>query len=205
MTWYYPHNLPDLFRASLDADQTRHLLNSIAGDRLADLRDRAIIGTMVYTFARVGAVVAMDVGDYYAEGGDWVLRLQEKGGKEHFVPAHFELRDYLRSYLEYTELASAEKSPLFQSISSDRRRLRGARATRHVIYKMIKRRARAAGLPPSTCCHTFRATGITNYLDNDGTLEEARLMAAHEDARTTRLYDRRERRVIMREVQRIRF
>jgi hypothetical protein len=55
---------------------------------------------------------------------------------------------------------------------------------------MIKRRAKAAALPYSTCCHTFRATGITTYMQNGGTLEHAQQIAAHESPRTTKLYDR---------------
>ena len=55
---------------------------------------------------------------------------------------------------------------------------------------MIKRRAAAAGLPYSTCCHNFRATGITAYLENGATLENAQATAAHQSARTTKLYDR---------------
>jgi integrase len=55
---------------------------------------------------------------------------------------------------------------------------------------MIKRRARAAGLPPAICCHTFRATGITSHLENGGTIEKAQQIAAHESPKTTKLYDR---------------
>ena len=55
---------------------------------------------------------------------------------------------------------------------------------------MIKRRAVAAGLPPSTCCHTFRATGVTAYLSNGGGLEHAQQIAGHASPKTTKLYDR---------------
>ena len=52
------------------------------------------------------------------------------------------------------------------------------------------RRRAAAGLPASTCCHTFRATGITAYLSNGGTLEHAQRIAGHASPKTTKLYDR---------------
>lgn len=68
---------------------------------------------------------------------------------------------------------------------------------------MIKRRARAAGLPESTCCHTFRATGITAYLDNGSTIENAQAIAAHESPRTTKLYDRTSDEITLDEVERI--
>ena len=68
---------------------------------------------------------------------------------------------------------------------------------------MIKRRARAAGLPETACCHTFRATGITAYLSNGGTLEKARQIAAHESSQTTRLYDRTSDELTLDEIERI--
>jgi len=66
---------------------------------------------------------------------------------------------------------------------------------------MVRRRAEAAGITTEVCNHTFRGTGITAYLENGGTLEKARQMAAH--ARTTQLYDRREDRVTLDEVVKI--
>jgi integrase/recombinase XerD len=71
------------------------------------------------------------------------------------------------------------------------------------VFRMIKRRAVAAGLPYSTCCHTFRATGITAYLENGGTIENAQAIAAHESPRTTKLYDRTSDEITLDEVERI--
>jgi len=59
------------------------------------------------------------------------------------------------------------------------------------VYRMICRRAMAAGMQTRINCHTFRATGITEYLRNGGKLEIAQQMANHESTRTTGLYDRR--------------
>jgi integrase len=70
---------------------------------------------------------------------------------------------------------------------------------------MLQRRARAAGIPGDLCNHTWRATGITNYLENGGSLETAQYMAGHADPRTTRLYDRRKKMVSRSEVERIRY
>jgi integrase len=69
---------------------------------------------------------------------------------------------------------------------------------------MLQRRARAAGIPTAVCNHTFRATGITTYLDNGGSLENAQAMAAHESPRTTKLYDRTKERLTLDEIERIR-
>ena len=78
---------------------------------------------------------------------------------------------------------------MFQSVDRSRR-LSGRSLTRRVVLAMIKRRAAGVGLPASTCCHTFRATGITAYLSNGGTLEHAQQIAGHASPRTTKLYDR---------------
>ena len=74
-----------------------------------------------------------------------------------------------------------------------------------IVFQMIRRRARRAGLPPTINCHSFRATGITNYLSNGGGLEDARAIAAHESSQTTRLYDRTGDRITPDEIERIRF
>lgn len=71
-------------------------------------------------------------------------------------------------------------------------------------WRMVRRRAEAAGIAAPTGCHTFRATGITAYLANGGTLEHAQAMAAHESPRTTKLYDRTHERLTREEVERIR-
>jgi integrase len=76
--------------------------------------------------------------------------------------------------------------------------------TRTDVLRMIKRRARAAGLPYSTRCHTFRATGITAYLENGGTIEKAQAIANHESPRTTKLYDRTNDTPTLDEVEKIR-
>ena len=81
--------------------------------------------------------------------------------------------------------------------------LTGRALQRRVVLAMIKRRAAAAGLPPSTCCHTFRATGITAYLSNGGTLEHAQQIAGHASPKTTKLYDRTADTVTVDEIERI--
>jgi integrase/recombinase XerD len=70
---------------------------------------------------------------------------------------------------------------------------------------MVKRRAVSAGLGKRICNHSFRATGITVYLQNEGTLEKAQQLAAHESPRTTKLYDRTEDEISLDEIERIRF
>jgi site-specific recombinase XerD len=68
---------------------------------------------------------------------------------------------------------------------------------------MLQRRARDAGISSAVCNHAFRAAGITAYLDNGGSLENAQAMAAHESPRTTKLYDRTDDQITLDEVEEI--
>jgi len=157
----------------LKADQARTLIDSIKTDSIIGLRDRAIIALMCYSFARVSAMVHMHTEDYYQNGKRWSVRLHEKGGKRHDVPAHHNAEAYLDEYLAAAGIRDEKKTPLFRSVDN-RRRLTQNPMSRTDVLRMVKRRAALeAGLPSSTCCHTFRATGITAYLENGGTIENA--------------------------------
>ena len=99
----------------LDADQARKLLDSIDTSTLVGLRDRALISVMTFAFARIGAVVAMRVEDYYPMGKRWWVRLHEKGGKRHEMPAHHNLEAYLDAYIEAAGVRDDGRAPLFRS------------------------------------------------------------------------------------------
>jgi site-specific recombinase XerD len=135
----------------LDATEARQLLDSIDVSTPIGLRDRALIAVMVFSFARIGAAIAMKVEDVRGTG-----------------------------QLSTTALPQAN------------------------AYAMVTRRALAAGLDTKIGNHTFRATGITAYLKNGGTLENAAAMANHASTRTTQLYDRRRDDISLDEVERIR-
>lgn len=186
----------------LSVEEAHELFDAIDVSTIAGLRDRALIGVMVYSFARVGAVVGMDVSDYFQQGKRWWFRLHEKGGKHHDVPAHHKAEEYLDEYLTAAGLANQGGTPLFRSLDR-RRNLTERRMLRGEVLAMIKRRARKASLPSSICCHSFRATGITAYLSNGGTLEHAQQIAAHESPRTTKLYDRTSDDISLDEIERI--
>ena len=95
----------------LDAEQTRRLLDPFPLANIVGLRDRAIIGTMVFSFGRVGAVCAMDVRDYYLSGRHRMFRLHEKGKKVHQMPAHHNAVDYVENYLDGAGLWNQPQSP----------------------------------------------------------------------------------------------
>ena len=186
----------------LSPAEARKLLDTIDTGALAGLRDRALVSVMLYSFARVSAVLGMRRQDYFGQGSRGWFRLHEKGGKRHDVPAHHRAAAALDEYVEVAEL-DEPKAALFQSVDPAGRRLTGRALERRVVLAMIKRRAAAAGLPPSTCCHTFRATGITAYLSNGGTLEHAQQIAGHASPKTTKLYDRTADTVTVDEIERI--
>jgi integrase/recombinase XerD len=127
----------------LSAEETRVLLDHIDVNTIAGLRDRALIGVMVYSFARMGAVVGMNVEDYFQEGKRGWFRLHEKGGKRHEMPAHHNAEAYLDAYLVAAQIANDRKGPLFRSVDRERH-LTERRLHRLEVLAMIKRRARQA-------------------------------------------------------------
>jgi site-specific recombinase XerC len=99
----------------LSEEEARRLIESIDTSTLVGLRDRALIGVMTYAFARIGAVVAMRVEDYYPNGKRWWVRLHEKGGKRHEMPAHHKLEAFLDEYLAAAGIRDDGKGPLFRT------------------------------------------------------------------------------------------
>lgn len=185
----------------LAAEEARTLLDSIDTSQLIGLRDRALIGLMVYSFSRVEAAVSMTVEDFYQERKRWWVKLREKNGKVNKMPCHHNLQTYLEEYIEKAGIAG--KVPLFQSVQGKSDRLTGDALDRRNAWDMVKRRALAAGIGTNICNHSFRATGITEYLRNGGKVEVAQQMAGHSDPRTTKLYDRRNDEISLDEIERI--
>lgn len=184
-------------------EEARALIAAIPADSLAGLRDRALIGTLLFTFARVSAALAMRVEDYYPIGKRWWIRLHEKGGKHHEMPAHHTLQEYLDAYIESAGIGEDRRTPLFRSAEGRTGRLTNQAMSRADAFRMIGRRAEAANVATRIGCHSWRARGITAYLENGGLLEHAQQMAAHASARTTKLYDRRGEAISLDEVERI--
>ncbi len=99
----------------LSPEEARQLFEHIPTDSLVGLRDRALIGVLIYSFSRVSAAVAMRVEDYFPQGKRWWLRLHEKGGKHHEMPVHHTLEEYLDNYIEAAGIGTEPKSPLFRA------------------------------------------------------------------------------------------
>jgi len=147
----------------LTAEEARQLLDSIDTCTPVGLRDRALISVMLFTFARVSAVVNMNVDDCYQIGKRTRIRLHEEGGKHHEVPPHHTAEEYLDAYLQVVPNYQVKTTPQFLTALSKTGSLSTNRLSRNDALRMIKRRAKKAGLSDRICCHTFRATGITAY------------------------------------------
>ena len=153
--------------------EARELLDHIDTGTLAGLRDRALFSVMLYSFARVSAVLGMRRQDYFQQGSRGWLRLHER------------------------------REALFQSVDRAGERLTGRPLTRRVVLAMIKRRSAVADLPPSTCCHTFPGDGDHGVLFERGTREQAQQIAGHASPKTTKLYDRTADTLTVDEIERI--
>ena len=145
----------------------------------------------------------MQIIDIYTQNRRLWVRLQEKGGKQHEMPCHHNLEEYLTAYLDGCGLRDDPKGILFRTIGRGTGQLTESPLPQANAYAMIRRRARAAGIETQVGNHTFRATGITAYLKNGGTPERAAAMANHASTRTTQLYDRRSDEVSLDEVERV--
>ena len=156
-----------------------------------------------YGFTRIGGGLGMRVGDYFVQGRRGWVRLHEKGGKEHDVPCHHNLDRFLEEYLQAAGIGGDRDGFLFRTAAGKSGVLSEKPLHQQDAYRMIQRRAKAAGIQTRIGNHTFRATGITAYLKNSGKLEVAQRIANHESPRTTKLYDRRNDEISLDEIERI--
>ena len=121
------------------------------------------------------------------------------------MPAHHKAQEFLDAYLVAASIGEEKKTPLFRSSGPGRSRdqLTDQGMSRLTALKMVKRRALVAGLPAEICNHSFRATGVTEFLKNGGAIETAAQIAGHESTRTTQLYDRTFQEISLDEIERI--
>lgn len=188
----------------ISIEQARVLIRSIDAFHLVGLRDRAIIGILIYTAARVGAIAKLRRADFYDLGDQHCLRFIEKGGKSREIPVRHDLRQFVWDYLVAGGLEYSDKSTsLFRTTVRRTKTLTQFAMTPGDMGRMVKRRLRDAGLPDRLSPHSFRVTTITDLLSQGVPLEDVQNLAGHADPRTTRLYDRRQRKVTRNIVERI--
>ena len=141
-------------------------------------------------------MAGLKVGSFVQDGGQWFLRFLEKGGKVRDIPVRDDLERYLTAYLEAAGLRSAPADgPLFRRLTRKTRVLKATAMTADDMGRMIKRRMSDIGLPAPLSPHSFRVGTITDLLTQGVPLEEVQYLAGHADPRTTRLYDRRQKKV----------
>lgn len=188
---------------AITTDQARRLLKSIDCRTPADFRDKAVVATLIFTAARAGAVAKLRVRDLVDEGGQYVLKFHEKGGKQRTIPVRFDLQQLLLDYLAIADpLRNQKDAPLFRSLEANgtlsARPLNGVN-----ICRMMKRRLVAAGLPTHISPHSFRSCTATDLLRQGVQLEDVQYLLGHSDSRVTKLYDRRQHQVTRNVVERI--
>ncbi len=184
--------------------QARALLASIDTATVVGLRDRAVTGVLIYTAARVGAIARLALRDLRHDGSQWSLRFDEKGGKVREIPVRHDLERFLFAYTQAAGMVpSASPDSLFRSAVRKTKTLTARPMSAGDMCRMVKRRLRDAGLPRHLSPHSFRVTTITDLLEQGVPLDEVQYLAGHADPRTTRLYDRRQKKVTRNVVERI--
>ena len=188
----------------ISIEHARRLLKSIDTSHLVGLRDFVVIAILIYTAARVRAVARLRRRDFYETGDQSCLRFHEKGGKVREIPVRHDLQQALERYLDSSGLRYGEpNAPLFRSAVRRTGRLTQSGLTADDMARMVKRRLKDAGLSSRLSPHSFRVTTITDLLEQGVPLADVQYLAGHADPRTTRLYDRRQRRVTRNIVERI--
>src|SRR5215831_13222138 len=192
----------DLLAAIKMVDESRQ--PELAQSRVVRLRDRAIIGILIYTASRAGAVAKLRCGNFYDAGDQWMLHFDEKGGKSREIPVRHDLEGMIHDYIRAAGLSSAPKdAPLFRTTVRKEKRLTENAMHVNDICRMVKRRMKDADLSGRLSPHSFRVTTITDLLEQGVPLEDVQRLAGHADPRTTRLYDRRDKKITRNIVERI--
>lgn len=203
------HNVVEGRTPEIAVAQARQLLASIDDSRLVGLRDKAAISVLIYTAARVGAVAQLSVDDFYDVGEQYCLRFLEKGAKTREIPVRHDLQRLLKRLagaLRAGVLGGSPRtpgSPLFPTAIRRTGDLTDRPMSPDDVSRMVRRRLADAGLPARLTAHSFRVATITDLLSQGVPLEDVQNLAGHADPRTTRLYDRRNRRVTRNIVERI--
>lgn len=198
------HSAVDGKTAEISIAQAKTLFRCLDVGTVVGLRDRAVLGVLAYTGARIGAVATLRLTDYRDYGDHRILRFHEKGGKEREIPVRHELVQWIDEYVRAAGIAGDDKTmPLFRAADRKSKVLTINRYQAHSMRQMLKRRLTAAGLPDIFSPHSFRVTVVTDLLKQDVPLEDVQYLAGHSDPKTTQIYDRRRRRVTRNIVERI--
>lgn len=157
----------------ITAEQARRLLASIDTGTVVGLGDKCVVAVLVYTAARAGAVARLRVKDVVDDGTQRLLRFAEKGGKERLIPVRHDLEELLAAYRAAAGLADAPgDSPLFRTAAGKAGWLTDNPLTGLDVWRVVKRRLKAAGLPERLRPHSFRVLAVTDLLSQNVPLDE---------------------------------
>lgn len=189
----------------ISAEQSRRLMSAINIETRIGIRDRAIVGVLMWTGVRAGSIARLRRSDYYQVGEQWMLRFDEKRRRSREIPVRYDLNAYLREYINASDTTDASRNGgLFLTCSGKSDRFTGNTMNGHDICRMVKRYIRRADLPCNLSPHSFRVAVATDLLDQGVPLADVQYLLGHADPRTTRLYDRRQKQVTRNIVERIR-
>jgi site-specific recombinase XerD len=174
---------------SLDPDEARRFFAQLKSYSLLQQRNMALVRVFFHHAPRVSAVVKLRVADYFLKGKQRWLRLGEKHGKVHELPVHPKAQQAIEVWLANSGLSDQSDWPLFPAFLRDRETSICHPISRRSLYKLLRRFARKAEIDKKIGCHSFRATAITFFRENGGSLEDAAKIANHERVDTTKLYD----------------
>ncbi len=147
--------------------------------------------------------MGLEVEDYFPLKKRWWLRLHEKGGKVNEMGCHHKLEEYLDAYIVAAGIAADKKGLLFRAAIGRTGKLSDRPMSRVDAWYMVRRRTKDAGTETAIASHSFRAIGITDYLERGGDINIAKRMAGHSNVKTTELYDRRGDEVSFSEIERV--
>ena len=193
----------------IEPDEIKQLMASIDTVGLAGIRDRAAIAVLGYTAVRAAGIAKLRRGDYRGRPGHMQLYFREKGGTQHQIEVRSDLEVCLNDYLAAGRMKTANKEcPLFRPllrkeqafrpwVKADKKKGTTEQGTLspNDVCRMVKRRMRRAGLREELSAHSFRVAVLTDLIDQGVPIEDVQELAGHADARTTKLYDRTNRKV----------
>ena len=183
--------------------QVQHLLRTIDLSRPVGFRDRAVIGTLAGTGARVGAVSRLRLLDVRDHGDHRALRVREKRGVVREIPLRTDLDGWIHAYVLFVDDEEDPARPLFRPLELPTRRFADRPMPPVTIRAMLKRRLRDADLPSIITPHSFRAMVVTDLLTQGVAIEDVQYLVGHAHSSTTQIYDRRARCVSRNTVERI--
>ena len=187
----------------LSLEDFQKLTEAIDTSTLVGKRDFAWLTVAFTSWCRVSAVTALRLKDYEHSGKRSFLHVEEKGGEVDRMPIHHKAQDALDELVAAAGLTDKD-APLFQSVDRSGA-YTGRQLLRNKAWEMVRRRARQAGVPENICTHTFRASGITEFIRAGGRIERAQRRAHHADSRTTKLYDHSDDDVTLEDIELVQF